>query len=278
MDKLVFFADILGFGNLSKRQEASPALDALSDIARILSVENSVARFLNSYNWDKRFALSDSLFLVGTDREGVCEAASEFFFNLAFYNIGSESSVLVRGAIAEGNIQYAEPIFPETGKINIVGDAVVNAVSMEKYGPKGPRLFISRSIFDSFNENENTSCVSRIFEKVNEEFYEILWLLPPRPGPITDEMSYMIAELCVVILGLFERHCGNPKFGPHYVGYLDLALRSLIRLKSSDPEKTSTIVKKIELTQVLRNGKTCSSIPGVPELLEKAKTLLYSPA
>jgi len=191
MDKLVFFADILGFGSLCQEPGASPALDALSDIARILSVENNVARFLNSYNWDKRFALSDSLFLVGTDREGVCKAASEFFFNLAFYNIGSVSPVLVRGAIAEGNIQYAEPIFPETGKINIVGDAVVSAVSMEKFGPKGPRLFISRSLFYSLNKDKNSSGISRIIEQADENFYEILWLLPPRPGSITDEMGYM---------------------------------------------------------------------------------------
>ncbi len=84
----------------------------------------------------------------------------------------------------------------------------------------------------------------------------------------------MISEVCNVVVDLFERNGRNPKFGPHYAGYLDLALRSLIRLKSSDPAKTAAIVQKIELTRILRNEAIFSSIPGVPALFEKAKNLL----
>ena len=142
MIRTVFFADVLGFSNMSVEEGAVAAVDALSDLATLLSEEHVVARYLNRFAWEARYALSDSVFLTGESPVKVCVAAAEFFFNLAYYNTSRECPVLLRGAIAEGEVRYTPSIFP-TATSNLVGAAVVEAVTLERLELRGPRLFVT---------------------------------------------------------------------------------------------------------------------------------------
>jgi len=103
----VFFADVLGFSARSRAGNAAPAVDALSDLASILSTQSSVARYLQAPAWRRRYGLSDSIFLVTDDPIGACAAAAEIFSNLAFYNSHADDAVLLRGAITMGAVREA---------------------------------------------------------------------------------------------------------------------------------------------------------------------------
>ena len=83
MDRIVFFADVLGFSSLARRPGAAGAVDALSDLATVLSSNDEIARLVRSDVWMERYGLSDSIFLVAEDPRAACAAAVELFFNLA---------------------------------------------------------------------------------------------------------------------------------------------------------------------------------------------------
>jgi hypothetical protein len=102
MRAAVFYADILGFSISATEPGAGRALQQLSDVAHILSTDDSLAKYLQREVWSARYALSDSIFLLASDAVEACVAAAEFFFNLAFYNATEELPVLMRGAITFG--------------------------------------------------------------------------------------------------------------------------------------------------------------------------------
>lgn len=133
-----FFADVLGFGQMASLPGARGALDAISDLAHLLSDSDELIKFLANPVWKERYGLSDSLFLVAEDPIEACAAAAELFFNLTYVNHAAEAPVLLRGAIATGEAHRTEPIFPESATANLVGQAVVRAVRMEGQEPKGP--------------------------------------------------------------------------------------------------------------------------------------------
>ncbi len=64
MKETVFFADVLGFSSRARLARAASAIEALSDVAHILSKDHAVARYLQLPVWRQRYALSDSIFLV----------------------------------------------------------------------------------------------------------------------------------------------------------------------------------------------------------------------
>src|SRR5208282_5242284 len=132
MEAAVFYADILGFAQLATRPRARGALEQLSDVAHLLSTEDSLAKYLQRPVWRRRYGLSDSIFLVGDDVIEASAAAAAFFFNLAFYNATQNVPALMRGAITFGEVRQTRGIFPETGKENVVGEAVIRAVKLER--------------------------------------------------------------------------------------------------------------------------------------------------
>ncbi len=143
---IVFFADVLGFSALSRDANAAGAIDALTDLATIFSTQSNIARYLQAAAWRRRYGLSDSIFLVADDPMAACAAAAEIFFNVAYYNSQAEDTVLLRGAIAMGEVREIGPLFPETASANLVGEAVVRAVQLETCGAKGPRLLVSDEV------------------------------------------------------------------------------------------------------------------------------------
>jgi len=255
----VFYADILGFGELSGVTGAGPARAALQDISHILSTNEELARYIQRDNWLCRYALSDSLFLVSENALEACTTAAEIFFSLAFINASHEDailqqSVLLRGGVACGDFQEIGPLFPETAKGNLVGDAVVRAVGLERADPKGPRLFVSDEVATSI-EDAGRESVAWIVDRAGEGPAEILWLLPPDPS---EANGTMIGDVCDAAVRLFEWNCGRGKVGLHYAGYLDLVARSLERLHERNPNQAFFAIRKAGFERVKSSSKSAS--------------------
>jgi hypothetical protein len=242
MSKTVFFADVLGFSSLSKAPGASGAADALSDLAHLLSSEDEILALLQSSVWTERYGLSDSIFLIAEDPVQACAAASEFFFDLAYVNHEAEAPVLLRGAVTIGESLRIKPIFPESAKANLVGEAVVRAVRLEESGPKGPRLLLSGESAKAWEGSSQPT--SWLLSRNEKGQAEILWLLPPDPSHAN---GLQIGEVCRTALRLAQEHGANPAFGCHYLGYLDLVVRSLQRLCALQPAEASIAIATSDL-------------------------------
>lgn len=244
MTKTVFFADVLGFSNLSKTSGASGAADALSDLAHLLSSGDEIVKLLQSPIWTERYGLSDSIFLVAADPVQACAAAAELFFDLAYVNHEAEAPVLLRGAITIGESLRVGPIFPESATANLVGEAVVRAVRLEAGGPKGPRLLLSEETAKAWEESSQPE--SWLLSRNGKGQAELLWLLPP---DINHANGLQIGEVCRTAFRLARAHGENPSFGYHYLGYLDLAFQSLQRLRAFRPNEAATAIAISELKQ-----------------------------
>jgi len=232
----VFFADVLGFGRLSETLLGS-AQDSLAAIANLLSREDVLGEILNRPGWVARYGLSDSLFLVSEAPEEAVAAAAEIFFNLAYVSHAGPAPVLMRGGIAKGQVAQVGPLFPESAKANLVGPAVVEAVRLEKTPLKGPRLFVASALAA---EIEHGNSGLRWLLDRREAMCEILWPLPPRADQAN---GHLIGELCGKALALVERNAGDPEAGNHYLGYLDIAVRSLFRLLEARPEQAAAAIE-----------------------------------
>ena len=78
MKTAVFYADILGFSIAATEPGAGRALGQLSDVAHILSTEDSLAKYLQRQVWNARYGLSDSIFLLARDAADACLAGLNF--------------------------------------------------------------------------------------------------------------------------------------------------------------------------------------------------------
>jgi len=241
----VLYADILGFSISAAEPGAARALDQLSDVAHILSTEDSLAKYLQRPVWTARYRLSDSIFLVADQRLSACRAAAEFFFNLAFYNASQEIPVLMRGALAFGEVRKTRPMFPETGRGNLVGPAVVRAVQLERSGPKGPRLLVSPEVAEGLKRD---AALNRLLDHQGG-ISELLWLLP---GDIAGAEGLLIGDVASAAC----RHAlSTPPASaawPHLAAYADLAVRSLLRLKQHNREAARIAIAKASI-DVLRD-------------------------
>jgi hypothetical protein len=244
MTKTVLFADVLGFGSLSRAPGASGAADALSDLAHLLSSDDELAKLLQSSVWTERYGLSDSIFLIAEDPVAACAAAAELFFDLAYVNHETESPVLIRGAVTTGEAFRVKSIFPESATANLVGEAVVRAVRLEESGPKGPRLFLSQETSKAWEAS--TQAKDWLLSRDETGQAELLWLLPADP---TLANGLLIGEVCRTALRLAREHGANPSFGYHYLGYLDLVALSLQRLQAFRPEEAAIAIATSELKQ-----------------------------
>jgi hypothetical protein len=98
-DRAVFYADVLGFSRMSSASGAESTVDALSDLAVVLSDTGDIARFLRRGRWRARYGLSDSLFLVGNDVVATCGSGAELYYSLAYLNSHADRDlVLLRGS------------------------------------------------------------------------------------------------------------------------------------------------------------------------------------
>jgi hypothetical protein len=242
MVSTVFFGDILGFARSSRAPGAQGALDALEDVAQLLSREHEIARYLQiGAPWTSRYGLSDSIFLVADQPELAVRAASELFFNLAYYKSSQPASeVLLRGALACGEVHRADPIFPETASGNLVGDAVVQAVRLEQSGAKGPRLLLSEEVAQALE----ASPTAWLLDRTVPDPHEVLWILPPELATASGAMIGSVARAAV---NLLRAHVDQDAVVVHYLAYVDLVVRSLARLRQKAPQVARVALSSVDL-------------------------------
>jgi hypothetical protein len=257
---VVFFADVLGFSALSRVANATPAIDALSDLATLFSTQSSIARYLQAPAWRRRYGLSDSIFLVADDPRAACAAAAEIFFNLAFSNSQSDDAVLLRGAVTMGDVREIGPLFPETAVANLVGEAVVRAVRLEKSGAKGPRLLVSDEVVGALPAD----FASWMVDRTAEASAELLWLLTPDPNA-TEPL--MIGDVCGAACRLMLAQLKDAEAAPHLVAYLDLLARSLSRLRQRDASAADATLATFDFRAVRPILQSLLSGRRVPEFL-----------
>ena len=253
----VFFADVLGFSALSRVANATPAVDALSDLASIFSTQSCVARYLQAPAWRRRYGLSDSIFLVADDPVEACAAAAEIFFNLAFHNSHADDAVLLRGAVTMGDVREIGPLFPETASANLVGEAIVRAVQLEKCGAKGPRLLLSDEVVDALP----AEFTSWMLDRTAEGPAELLWPLTPDPK-VTEPL--MVGDVCRAATRLLLTQSRDAEAAPHLVAYLDLLARALERLHQRDAKAAETILATVDFRAarpILQSLLTSRRIP-----------------
>lgn len=248
MKTAIFYADILGFSIAATEPGAGRALAQLSDVAHILSADDSLAKYLQRVVWDARYGLSDSIFLLSRDAAEACLAAAEFFFNLAYYNATQNLPVLMRGSIAFGEVRKTRPIFPETGKGNLVGEAVVRAVQLERSGPKGPRLLVTREVAEVLKKN----ALRKHLLDTHAEKNELLWLLPE---DLALAEGLLIGDVAAAACRLALNAPPASAALPHFAAYVDFAIRSLLRLKRHNPEGARIAVRKASI-EVFRKQLT----------------------
>ena len=267
MAKTILFVDVLGFGSLAKSPGASRATDALSDLAHLLSSEDELVKILRSSAWTERYGLSDSIFLVSEDPVRACTAASEFFFDLAYVNHQAETPVLLRGAITTGESLRVKPIFPDSATANLVGEAVVRAVKLEEEGPKGPRLLLSEETAKAWEGSSQPD--SWLLSRDAKGQAELLWPLPPDPSLSN---GLLIGEVCRTAFRLARAYGSHPAFGYHYVGYLDLATRSLDRLLARHPKEGAAALKASGLKEERTHLEALLKTPEVV-LMDRLRSL-----
>lgn len=220
----VFFADVLGFSAVSLN-DAAIAEQALDDVALLFSNQEEITRLLQIGDpWTARYGLSDSIFLIAEDAVAAAEAAARFFFRLAYLNASVSSRVLMRGALVRGEVRQRVPIFAESAKGNVVGEAVVKATMLEKSGAKGPRLLLDDAVAAELAGKPGAWLLDE-----TEGPKELLWILPPDPRRID------LALLRPVVGAAADAFLNAPEhIAEHYVAYIDLVLRSLLRLRTVD--------------------------------------------
>lgn len=238
----VFFADVLGFSALSVTDAAS-AEQALDDVALLFSDQHEITRLLQVGDpWTARFGLSDSIFLIADDAAAAASASARFFFRLAYLNSSIPTRVLMRGALVQGEVRQRGPIFAESAKGNVVGEAVVKATMLEKSGAKGPRLLLDDAVAAELAGQPAAWLLDE-----TEGPKELLWILPPDPGDLD------VSHLRPVVGAAADAFLNAPEHvAEHYVAYIDLVLRSLLRLRSVDRSMADALARTFDADAVAR--------------------------
>lgn len=242
MSDVVFFGDVLGFATLSMTN-AGDAERALDDVGLLFSDQDEITKLLQIGSpWTARYGLSDSIFLIAKDDVAAAEAAAQFFFHLAYLNASVHDRVLMRGALARGEVRQRGPIFAESAGGNVVGEAVVRATMLEKSGAKGPRLLVD----DAVASKLAGSSVAWLLDDT-EGPKELLWILPPDPHDAD------ISHLRPVVEAAADAFLNAPENATeHYVAYIDLVLRALARLSTVDLNMATALVGSFDAEAVAR--------------------------
>lgn len=219
-----------------------PAVDALSDLATILSDRDEISNLLQQgAPWKERLGLSDSIFLIADDSVAAVRAAGELFYHLALLNASvPEQAVLLRGGIVRGQYEIMSPIFSESALKNLVGPGVVAAVKLEQSGMKGPRLLLDAETANDVKASDLSFALS------SGQPSELLWpIIDTADGGDLAQLRPVFSGACQVIVpGL-----GGESY-THYVAYTDLIIASLERLQKHSPTVAIALAKSCGLARV----------------------------
>lgn len=264
----VFYLDLLGFRSLAEGDGRS-AVEALTAVAELF-VPDSLLHQVG--DWTHRYALSDSVFLTHPDPAEAIRWAAQTARRLP-RNSAPGEIVLIRGGLAQGEVQHLRSVFGEASSpANLLGVAVSQAVDLEaKTGEKGPRIFVDESLAKAVADRDPSLAAWLLIPTPAPAIWEILWLLPKSPHRFEDDAAWdELGWLTALALELLADRGAHPRFGPHYRGFARLAARSLLRAADwVDPpiphrERLAKMLPRRKLVEVL--DKT-SGIPDLDALL-----------
>lgn len=226
----VFYFDVLGFSGMSAGGGA-PAVDVLGDLVVIFANERIREQMRK---WNRRYALSDSVFLTHSEPAEALRLAAELVFSIVFLLAQypqplAPEPILVRGGLAYGDVQHVDGIFEGTN--NLVGGAVVEAVGLEKTERvKGPRVLLNDAFKNAVADRDPRLAEWLLRPISIPGVWEVLWLLPPEPSDVRHNERF-VAKVCAAAVRLLETKGGRPTYGAHYRAFVLLAGRSIQRLK-----------------------------------------------
>ncbi|MGE8723285.1 hypothetical protein ACO2KH_18280 [Leptospira terpstrae] len=138
--------------------------------------------------------------------------------------------VLFRGGISSGEINSASiPALHKSALIKlpiITGEAVVNAVELEKNGQKGPRILISKNTYSEIT-SDSIKLLSKPFdiENINFELYWPSIIFYRSTAPEID-LKNEFAELFEISINLWSAYKKFPKLENHYFNFMKLVFKS----------------------------------------------------
>lgn len=276
----VLYFDVLGFRQLAEGS-AQRAVDALSTLAEVLQ---SPAIIQQTEQWSHRYALSDSVFLTQADPVQALRQASDLVFNLVSLNLTKDNPVLVRGALAHGEVRHLKGIFLSSQEpANLVGDAVVEAVGLEHAGDmKGPRIFLSERLAQTITATDPALAEWLLRPTVTPGVWEVLWLLPSAPAEFSQD-EQVVKDLSALSLQLLKTKGGNPHYGAHYREFALLAGRCLERVDTFTNRGVLTpsvpLTTFLPATAIREIANTTSGLPDeyISQLLRLAESLERRP-
>ena len=144
--------------------------------------------------WNGRYGIGDCIFLTHPDPVWALAEAVELIANVATLTLGGNFPVLLRGALAFGEVQHLASVFmPERrDAVNLDGPAVVEAVRLvegprpDGNKPKGPRVWIAPSC-ESEIRTDAPRLADWLLTGQDNEPTEALWLLPTSPERFSSE-------------------------------------------------------------------------------------------
>ncbi len=256
--EVVFYFDILGFRTKSGGQ-ADAAVDALTDLATLLGTD-AIAHLMGQ--WHHRYALSDSVFLTHSDPDTAVRQAATLVFNLVNLTLNDEEPLLVRGAMAKGEVRHLKGIFLQNQEpANLVGQGVVDAVELEQQsGLKGPRLLLSEDLACAVSQPLADWLIRTTS---TPGVCEALWLLPGNPTDFPSE-ELSVKSFCDRALELFKVYGGHSVHGAHYREFLLLAARSVERARHATANGSLGSPAITAYLDAARVKDACESTIGIP--------------
>ena len=257
-----FYFDVLGFRHMAGGT-AQTAMTALSDVAEML---RSPAIAQHTEHWSHRYALSDSVFLTHPDPAQSLRQAGDVVFTMVSVNLTTDDPVLVRGALAHGEVRHVKGIFLRSKEpANLVGDAVVEAVKLEQTaGLKGPRIFVPEPLAHTIAAADRALADWQLRPTSAPGVWEVLWVLPSTPADFAhDELA--VKDLCALALQLLKTKGGHAEYGAQYREFALLAGRCIERVEqfTSRGALTTTIplTTFLPVTAVREIGNMTSGLP-----------------
>jgi hypothetical protein len=224
----VFYFDVLGFRHLASGT-ARAAIDVFSTLTELLQRPTMVQQ---TQQWSHRYSLSDSVFLTHPDPVSALKQARDLVFNLVRLNVARNAPVLVRGALACGEVHHVKGIFLTSDEpANLVGEPIVEAVMLEHgSGLKGPRILLSEEFVQTITAADRALAEWQLRPTAMPGVWEVLWFLPASPAEFPRQEP-AIRDVCRLALSLLKARGGHPEYGAQYRAFVVLAARCIERVK-----------------------------------------------
>ncbi|MCP3997601.1 MAG: hypothetical protein GY722_21445 [bacterium] len=145
-----------------------------------------------------------------------------------------------------------------------MGKAVVEAVTLEGSGAKGPRLLLSEAVAETLEAGQRAAEDHWPLDQTEGGVAELLWLLPAGPSHQKVQVNgTMIGELCGAVTGLLLEYGLDQRIGAHYRAYFSLAWRSLLRLVEAAPDEFR---RAVEVAALRERKEAITSVIGESDL------------